>query len=1693
MLRTYLAVATGLLLFGCIGRPGMWMPDSGGDAAVETAGGDVVPDMSVTDTHEVSVPDVDSVAPEDAQPELPGPEIEFPDVPAELKDTAKPDEISATDLDIQGEIEVTDIHETEVFVDGAADLCVPDCEGKVCGEDGCGGVCGECPQQHVCTEFACLCVPDCEDTECGDDGCDGVCGECSGQDECVDGACVCQPACDGLNCGDDGCLGICGECGGQDECVDGVCVCQPACDGLECGDDGCGGSCGQCEGQDVCEEGTCVCQPACQDKNCGLDGCGGECGTCQANEECIDGVCQCIPECDGKLCGADGCGATCGACGQWEECHPTWFVCVALSVDIPEGAFWMGCNDSQDALVPDGCAELYEKPYHEVHLDSYSIDVTEVTAGQYAHCVAKNMCYPVTDADCWESTTNHGVAGLEEHPMNCVTWQRARTYCKWAGKDLCTEAQWEKAARGGCEKYPQGKCKSDSRSFPWGAFYNAGCDYTVHVGCQCDGGTCPVGQHLAGQSPYGVQNLGGNVTEWVRDWFADDYYCHGPDATPGGECGDDPAWAPLWSNPIGPDVGEKRSFRGAGFENELEYQFRLAFRNSIAETGSGANIGFRCCGYECLPNCDGKQCGDDGCGGVCGECSGQDACIEAHCVCQPACEGKACGDDGCGGSCGECTSQDPCQNAVCNAETGLCQTEPADNGAPCEDGMFCTDNDACDGAGVCIGGADTDCSEMDGQCGTAGCDEQADQCVVNQYEPDGTPCNADSNGCTIDDECGKGQCMAGNAAVCAQPPNPCEKAVCQSTGADKYQCVQEYVADGTPCVDDLFCTVDEHCNGKGGCVTTPNTCGMQAGQCVLIVCNELDDWCDLNPKPDGTSCNDGDVCTLVDKCAGGVCQGEQNVCNSRPLSTETMVAGDGSLAVGAASAHLGFGETVSVWRGGDWAVQGRFVDDNHSVSYRELELTSGWGMAADACTEGRAMTSPAVAAGQGGKFIVAVPHRYARVWKDPQNDTWCRRRLDWQLSFAGYDSTGNVLKSSTVLGPAENLWYGDMKKLGTVNPGECVCSHYPDDYSGWMGAGFPDHTTLPYDAVQAFSFPDGSYGVLRQVLAKPASDQPPAASAYYHTISASFEANAAGIALGNISRPRGCASLTADRIFVVYDDGAGDVGGLFIDQPGNAVSAPFDVTSVEPGHLTRPWCSALPDGRFVVVFSDCWEDGPCDVYTEVLEADGTLAGFSGSPHTPGGGAQSSTSPPAVTASGTTLVAWQDESGDADGFAAFGRFHSEDLEPLSAAFRFNDVQDGDQYLPWVVSLGTDFFALWADSQIEGTRAVFRVFDSDGFPLSGVPQRQADQESGQAPQRVRLVADDSNRVTLVWETTNHPAGSGTDIVMRNFTTEGYAAGGELMANQVVVKDQVRPDIARSPVDGRVAVIFEQPNGNDDPRITVRVFSDGDKPLTAEKQVDPNASGQQTHASIAAFDDGGFAVAYTTNHVPQYDEVVYLQFLDEAGDGTLGPYSMSKTKEGVRSSETDIVAGDGNPQMMYVTWSNYSMDWATSTGVYVRGFTGDGAGGTGEVLVTAEGDPRNPSVAYHSTAGVVVCWVAGAAVKCSRFDDQLVSLGTAFTLFDGGAPAHPFVRFVSDSGLWAVFQNNAPGDGDGYGIALFDVNLQGVSQSRPILVNMDSAGDQQHPAFAILPNGDKFIAWDSAPAANGGSEGAFYRILD
>ncbi len=189
---------------------------------------------------------------------------------------------------------------------------------------------------------------------------------------------------------------------------------------------------------------------------------------------------------------------------------------------IPEGSFMMGCNP-----ISDLACDYDELPYHEVNLSAYEIDRAELSQAEYSRCVDEGGC--TVPEDNWNPATRG------EEPVVDVTWDQADDYCRWAGKRLPTEAEWEKAARG-----------DDGKVFPWG---NVLPDCTLANYVSCGNRVDLVESHVEVESPYGTINQSGNVWEWVSDYYSATYY-----------------ESSVVTNPSGPPSGDSWVIRGGSFD-----------------------------------------------------------------------------------------------------------------------------------------------------------------------------------------------------------------------------------------------------------------------------------------------------------------------------------------------------------------------------------------------------------------------------------------------------------------------------------------------------------------------------------------------------------------------------------------------------------------------------------------------------------------------------------------------------------------------------------------------------------------------------------------------------------------------------------------------------------------------------------------------------------------------------------------------------------------------------------------------------------------------------------------------------------------------------------------------------------------------------------------------------------------------
>ncbi len=279
-----------------------------------------------------------------------------------------------------------------------------------------------------------------------------------------------------------------------------------------------------------------------------------------------------------------------------------------VMVYVPTGEFEMGTSWLGSIRRPLGLRDrertgfgIYifpdERPQHRVYLDAFWMDQTEVTVAMFRTFVEDTryettaeqqgwgrpwadgtgeLEWPHVNGADWQHPRGPGSNAIDGHPVTQVSWEDAAAYCAWAGGQLPTEAQWEKACRG-----------IDGRMWPWGNTYDwnrvssceAQCPIERWKDDRYDDGyafTAPVGSFPEGASPYGALDMAGNLWEWVADWYAEDYY------------GDSPH-----ENPLGPDSGTVRAMRGGAWYN-TDTHLTCTHRYSNHSWDLYEDLGFRC-------------------------------------------------------------------------------------------------------------------------------------------------------------------------------------------------------------------------------------------------------------------------------------------------------------------------------------------------------------------------------------------------------------------------------------------------------------------------------------------------------------------------------------------------------------------------------------------------------------------------------------------------------------------------------------------------------------------------------------------------------------------------------------------------------------------------------------------------------------------------------------------------------------------------------------------------------------------------------------------------------------------------------------------------------------------------------------------------------------------------------------------
>jgi hypothetical protein len=673
-----------------------------------------------------------------------------------------------------------------------------------------------------------------------------------GDAPCADGI---DDDCDGLTDADDPDCRVClvdGDCAAADPCarfacVEGRCIAdRAALEGAAC-DDG-----NPCTAGDACRAGLCVAEPvSCAqfDTPCSVGRCDVAAGGCVV-EHRPDGA-----RCDDRDACTVGDACTEGLCaGAARDCTGLDGECVTGACDPVDGACratpradGAPCTDGEPCTGPDVCTNgACGGPAVACEAGPCEVGLCDPESGA-CRIVPAEDGVPCDDADACTESDACAAGACSGRPRSCAAFDGACVVGVCAPED------------GACRAVPR----------PDATPCDDGSLCTVDEACQ--GGQClgtqPDCSDLDGTCRQGACDpaTGACIVRPVDEGVAcdDGDACTSTDRCTEGRC-------------LGEAVDCARlgslCARGRCDAASGECVTDPVNEGAACDDGNGCTAG---------DVCSGGACGGIGldCSHLNGPCTVGQCDASGECVAVPRLDGTVCDTgDLCDepGTCAagvciaaprSCGALDTdCARGVCDPRNGACVAEPVANRTPCDDGSVCSELDVCVD-GQCQG-QPKNCLYLDSPCTQGACDPSLPGGCFARPVVDGIPCSS-GNRCQIGEACTAGVCRGTPADCPAPPPGSCRVPVCDpSTGA----CGFADSPDGTPCDDGQYCTVGETCQA-GICGTPrPRDCNPPGEPCRTGTCDEANDRCVVQNRPDDTGCEDGAFCTVDDRCFGGVCR-----------------------------------------------------------------------------------------------------------------------------------------------------------------------------------------------------------------------------------------------------------------------------------------------------------------------------------------------------------------------------------------------------------------------------------------------------------------------------------------------------------------------------------------------------------------------------------------------------------------------------------------------------------------------------------------------------------------------------------------------------------------------------------------------------------------------------------------------------
>lgn len=1065
-------------------------------------------------------------------------------------------------------------------------------------------------------------------------------------------------------------------------------------------------------------------------------------------------------------------------------------------------------------------------------------------------------------------------------------------------------------------------------------------------------------------------------------------------------------------------------------------------------------------------------------------CTGQDHCEDGKCVgvVLICCEDKDCDDlnqctedickdgkeclhvkvkDGskCNADDDGCTFNDYCKGGVCMAgEKVICEQEgnqclekvcksiskdeyvcetiykPMDE--PCDDGKFCTIEDHCDGNGMCIGGKDNPCQDV-GQCKKPKCIEALDKCVIVNL-PDGTPCNADDNGCTVDDVCIGGECVKGEEAICSMLDDQCVVGVCQSINFNEFLCVQSPKQAGTPCEDGFYCSEDDYCDGKGHCIKGKKRMCKSDDSCTISICDEEKASCVVKTKADGVGCEDKDECTVNQVCYQGTCDKGEMTCHEEMINVFSQVWNHPKVI------SLDKGRYLCQWTyqgiedgsGGNYI---RITDRHNSREGEEFSLVTG----------GTRQFEVRPSFKQDLGFLTLYFANKSQCLSPYGYNPTCDFTISISAILFGLDGDITMQQKDIIT----------HKIKGACN-GWCIASQGIRS----LKANTIAFSKAGFGVVSSFEV----YGVMP--LDYPPTVQPKDIIYVYldEDLKGSSPLNLVG-GSNVYSSSMFDAKAYEDSLVLVWVDATGSKGFIQVyDYLGKPISdIPLQIFDTTPNKVSGIHVSPREDGSFIVVWEKINNQFDRDLFGMILGADlkPLIQVFKVNQKT--GGIQRLGGIGVFSDLGFVVV-FDGEGGDNSGYDVKSVMFDKDANFVSE-ITVNSQTIGNQVLPDVTTLDNDDWVV-AFTDMDGALWTKR-FHRDGKIYPGPPERRL---ISLTPPIQCAGAFSEDRILVVFESKDG------EVLGQLLDTNGIQVKEIFQINQWDKNYQGDPKVAGGKDSFVVTWVSSEQDGSQD-GIFARVFDSDGESLVGEFQVNKITYGNQRNPKVAMGKDNEFLVIWTgLSPIEGSITDIYGRIFDKEGKVIKDEFVVNSSIKGVQRFGTVTGLLDGGYLVVWETVGEEGTDIVARKIKPDKNFAGD------EFCVNLykKGEQTLPTAGILESGYIMICYQSFGqdvtdtwGVYCRMFDNQLKPLGVEFSpshvyAYDQIYPTvigFPLQYFVVAWASQAI-------DNDGFAVQYRFYKGDGKYTNRRFVANRVTSHDQSLPFLVPLSKDSFLIGWYS-----------------